>query len=490
MLTLTVFTVSTRCLGFIYKIYLTKIMTTTELGIFNISLSVFMVLLTIVGSSIPITISKLTAKNKSLGQAYQSSYSVTSSLILNVFIAAFLSLVSIISKPFLTLIIGDVAGYTIIIALLPSIIFTAVYSQFKGYLWGIENYFAVSIVEFVEQILKILLVIVFIISGIFTNPLIAVANAMNISCGLSTIYGIYLYIKNQGRLKFKHGYFKEIVKSSAPLTFIRLLSSILSPIISIIIPLRLSGIVSRNYVLGTIGILMGMSMPLLSIPSTIIGALCMILIPKVSGNDKEKVNREINYYILFTISCVFLFIPTFIVLGEAICNLVFNNIEAGRYLSIYSWIMLPIGLAQITTSILNALNQENKTFLYFVISNLIMIVFTIIFTPLIGAGILAIGMGISAAITTILNVNKIKKLLGTKSSIIKLIFTHILISLPVILITKYCYMILHTRLSEILAIGISGFISVSSYLILIFTFDIINISTIKTYLYRNKKRVS
>lgn len=489
MLTLTVFSVATRCLGFIYKIYLTKIMTTTELGIYNVTLSIFMVLLTIVGSSIPLTISKITAKNKSQGQLYNTNYSVTSALIYNTFLAIFISLIAILSKPLLILLIGDSLGFSIILTLIPSIAFTAIYSQLRGYLWGLENYFAVSIVEFVEQIIKIALCIAFVASNFFSNPIIAVANAMNVSCGLSTLLGIYLYLKNSGRFKYKKGYFKEIIKSSAPLTFVRVLGSLLQPIVSIIIPFRLVSITfTRSEILAELGIIMGMSMPLLSIPSTIIGALCMVLIPKISGDNKEKLNEQINYYILFTICCIFIFIPIFVVLGEPICTLVFSNAQAGRYLSTMSWVMLPIGISQITTSILNALSEENKTFIYFIISNAIMLVFTLIFTPLIGTSILVIGIGLSATITTILNLCKIRKILGIKTNILILILEHILISLPVILLSTYTYNILSRNLGQFFSISLTAMISIISFISLLFAFNILNFSTIKKYFIKNKKQ--
>lgn len=489
MLTLTVFSVATRCLGFIYKIYLTKIMTTTELGIYNVTLSIFMVLLTIVGSSIPLTISKITAKNRSQGQLYNTNYSVTSALIYNTFLAIFISIIAIISKPILILLIGDNLGFSIILTLIPSIAFTAIYSQLRGYLWGLENYFAVSIVEFVEQIIKIALCIAFVASNLFSNPIIAVANAMNVSCGLSTCLGIYLYLKNSGRFKYKKGYFKEIIKSSAPLTFVRVLGSLLQPIVSIIIPFRLVSITfTRSEILAELGIIMGMSMPLLSIPSTIIGALCMVLIPKISGDNKEKLNEQINYYILFTICCIFIFIPIFVVLGEPICTLVFNNAQAGRYLSTMSWVMLPIGISQITTSILNALSEENKTFIYFIISNAIMLIFTLIFTPLIGTSILVIGIGLSATITTILNLCKIRKILGTKTNILVLILEHILISLPVILLSTYTYNIFSKSLGQFMSISLTAIVSIISFIALLFTFNILNFSSIKKYLIKNKKQ--
>lgn len=465
-------------------------MTTTELGIYNITLSIFMVMLTIVGSSIPLTISKITAKNKALSKNNNTSYSVTSATIFNTLIGVILCGITIISSPLINLMIGDNIGNTIIISLLPSIIFTAIYSGLKGYMWGLENYFAVSIVELVEQVIKIALCVIFVYFKVFNNPIIAVAQAMNISCGISTLIGIYYYLKNHGRFKYKKGYFKEIFYSSTPLTCVRVFSSLLTPLISIIIPLRLvSNVVTRNEILSELGVLMGMTMPLLSIPSTIIGALCMILIPKIQGENPDKMNGGINYYMLFTISCIFLFIPIFIVLGEPVCSYIYSNSMAGIYLSKESWVMLPIGLAQITTSILNALSLETRTFLYFLISNIAMLLFTLIFTPLFGSEIIVIGIGLSAIITTILNTRKIKKSLGIKTKICNLIFTHTLVSLPIILITKYTYNILISILSPLPSIVIAGIVSIASYIGLLFVFDILNFRTIKVYLFKSKNHV-
>ena len=95
-----------------------------------------MVLITIVGATIPLTISKITANNLNNNKKEFTKYSVTSSLILTTSLAIMLSLLLIVSKDVITPIIGDIMGYYTIIALIPSIIFTALYSQIRGYLWG------------------------------------------------------------------------------------------------------------------------------------------------------------------------------------------------------------------------------------------------------------------------------------------------------------------------------------------------------------------
>lgn len=467
-----------------------KIMTTTELGIYNLTLSVYMVLITIVGASIPLTISKITANNNSLNKSNETRYSVTSSLVLTTTISIILSTLLLISKPLLTLIIGDPMGYEMIVYLIPSIIFTAIYSQIRGYLWGIENYFAVSIVELLEQILRILFCILFILSGIIANPVIAVCVALSIACGLSTLFGIFLYFRNNGRFKYKSGYYKEIIRSSLPLTCVRFFGSLLQPLIAIIIPIRLCALgMSKSMALSDLGIVMGMTMPLLSIPSTIIAALCMILIPRINNSsDKEDINKQLKNYLTFTISCIFLFIPAFIALGSEVCNFVYGNIDAGICLSSTAWTMIPMGIAQITTSILNALNQENKTFLYYIISSIILIVLCVFLPNIFGVQSMLIANGISSCILSMLNINKIKKLTNLKSNLNKSIIIHALLSLPVLLLTQYSYNILIHYMNSFFSIMLTCIISVISYLILLVIFGAFELSIIKDYILKLSKR--
>ena len=486
------FSVITRLLGFVYKIYLTKIMTTTELGIYNLTLSVYMVLITIVGSSIPLTISKITANNKALQKEKDTRYSVTSSMILTSALSIFLSLLLLISRPLITALIGDSLGYDILLCLIPSIIFTAIYSQIRGYLWGIENYFAVSMVELIEQVLRIGFCIIFVISGIIKSPVIAVCLSLSIACGISTFYGIYLYFRNNGRFKFKNGYYKEIIKSSLPLTCIRVFSSLLQPLIAIIIPMRLSSMgMSKSDALGHLGIIMGMTMPLLSIPSTIIGSLCMILIPRINNSqDYDNINLQLKNYLSFTISCIFIFLPSFMAMGTEICRFIFGNAESGLYLSLCAWTMVPMGIAQITTSILNALNQEQKTFIYYTISSIILVALCFLMPSIFGAKAMLIANGISTTILSLMNLIRIKKLTGFKSNILKSITIHSLLCLPTILLTHFMYNICCNIFNTFISIFLVCAISVIAYLGLLLVFGAFEISIVKDYLNKFVKKKS
>lgn len=485
MITLTMFSVITRCLGFLYKIYLSRIMSTMELGVYNVTLSIYMVLITLVGSSIPLTISKITSTNKSNNQEYNTKYSVTSSLIYSSILAIVTSIIILIFKPLFVNILGSSLGFDILITLVPSILFTALYSQIRGYLWGLENYFAVSMVEFVEQILRILFCVLFVALGVFSSPVIAVGVALSIACGLSTLYGFVLYFKNNGKFGYKKGYFKEIIVSSAPLTGLRLFSSLLQPIVAVILPLILVNFgISKSSALSELGIIMGMSMPLLSIPSTIIGALCMVLVPRISScrnNNQKLLSIQIDNYIDFSIICLFLFLPIFISIGLPICSFVFDNISAGIYLAHSAWIIIPMGLSQITSSILNALNQEQKSFIYYIISSIFMLIAVIILPKFIGIKAMTFSIGISTIILSILNFLKIKKLTNYSPKITIKLIPHLLLNLPVVLVTKLSYNWIRLVVPDFFAIAVCCFVSIICYIGLLFVFNILNFNNLKRF---------
>lgn len=491
LLTLTTFSIMTRFLGFLYKIYLSRVMTTTELGIYNLTLSIYMVAITIVSSSIPLVISRIVSLNRVSKQEYNSHYSITSSLIFSLVISIILSLLLIIAKPLITIIIGSSLGYEIILSLTPSIIFSALYAQIRGYLWGHENYFSVSMVEFIEQVLRIAFCIVMVYSQLFSSPAIAVGSALSIACFISTLYGFVIYFKKGGKFKYKKGYFKEIIHSTIPLTGVRLFSSLLSPIVAIILPIILTALgTTREFALGELGILMGMTLPLLSVPSTIIGSLCMILVPRISSEKsikKEKLFSQIDTYILFSLMCLFIFIPIFVVIGRPACEFVFNNTQAGIYLSKCAWIIIPMGLSQITTSILNALKQEKQSFVYFVISSIFMFVTILILPKFIGILAMGYAIGISNIALSILNFIRIKHIINYPSKIVSKLLVQIIISLPVILLTWLSYNCLSYLTNTLASIILCGLISVISFFVLQFTFNIIDINHIKLYLTKTTK---
>lgn len=453
-----------------------------------------MVFVTALSSGIPLIISRNVASNIVDNNQKASNKLVTSGLLISLIISTIFCIFIIFAKPLFMLIFTDANSYSIILTLIPFILFSGIYAPFKGYLWGKENYFGVSIVEFLEQILKI---IICIILFVFFDLNISLPAGLSISfaCALSTFVGIYFYKKEKGKFANPKGYIKPLIKSSFPLTFARFSGSLLMPLISVILPLRLmAGGFSNEQALSLIGIAMGMTMPILTIPSTIIGSLSMALIPQLSvlqkSDNSTGLKNQISSSILFTIVCTFFIVPIFIGIGEPICEFLFGNTFAGTLLTKYAWIVVPTGLMQISTSMLNSIGKEVYTFVTYAIGGIVLFASIIFLTPLLGIEAFLIGIGINGFLVSVLNIIKIKKCTNINVLLFRKIFLLIFIVLTLSLLSYYIYNVLIFVFPMFISIALTCCITALSYFVLLFIFNIISfeyIETLKGSVKKNKK---
>ena len=173
--------------------------------------------------------------------------------------------------------------------------------------------------------------------------------------------------------------------------------------------------------------------------------------------------------------------PMFIALGEPICKLVFKNEVAGHYLSIATIAMIPMGISQITSSMLNAIGLELKSLKNYVISASLLI-FSILFLPkYIGTYSLIVGHFLMSLSSSILNIKMLAKRNLIDFSFIKTM----LIMLLTILISSLLGFFIFNLLSKyfIFALFFSSTLTLISVFFLIYIF---NIADFKMVIMRNK----
>lgn len=492
---ITLFSTLSRFLGFIFRIFLSRALTPTMLGIYTITISVFMVFLTAITSGLPLTISKITARNMVDKNTKNTNKSISAGVILSFLFATLIVILILLFKNLFNFIFSNELSYILLLLTIPALFFTAIHTPIHGYLWGKENYFAVSFIEFIEQVVRIVTCFIafLVFSGI--NQIYPIIISLSISCLVSTIIYIFYFIKSKGKFekptKFE---FSEIFKSSAPITSVRIATSIIQPIISVLLPLRLVlyGF-TKEQALATLGIAMGMTIPILTIPSTIIGSLAMALIPQLTTLHKEnqntKLKNKINFAIQFSLICSCLVIPIFYSLAEPICMFLFNNLDAGIYLKASCFLLIPMNLSHITTSILNSLNKEVKTFKYSIIGCVFLLLCIWFLPKYVGVYSLIYGLGLNMIIVSILNIYKINKTINQNKTHVKSILLLLLINIPLILLTSWVYNLSSFIFPSFIAIIIACIVEVIFYVLLCNICNIIQLSYIKNYVInlKNKK---
>lgn len=440
-----------------------------------------MVIETFVSSGLPLTVSKLVSGDKDKNK---SSAIVTTALVVGLITAFSLCIIIFVFRSLIANLFTDIRCLNILLTLLPATVFSAVYAILRGYLWGNKKFFWVSFTEFLEQIIRIIACVILVALFYSTfDKSVAVSLSLTISCIASSIIVLIVYFKHGGRFSKTKGNYKAVLKSSIPITGIRVLSSLLIPLIGIIIPLRLVAVgYTSSQALTQYGIAMGMTFPLLFLPSTVIGSLAMAIIPDLSQdyseNNVSSMTKKITTAITFSIFVSALVLPVYLGLGEAIGEFLFANKTAGYYLSYSCFIMIPIGLNNIASSILNALGLEVKGFINYLIGAIFLIIAIIILPKYTGILSLVWGMGLCMVVAGILNVAMIKKHLKIKVPYILPTLKFLGIGLPTALLGKNIYNLVNSVTSQFLSLAISGTITVVVFVVLCMVFNLIKIDAI------------
>lgn len=472
-----------KIIGFFLRIVLSRELGAEVLGYYQVALSFYGVLCTIIGSGIPVTISHYSAKACVNDNYKAESSAVTSSLIIEIAVTLTITIICFACRNLIASICGNISA-NMLLLLLPAVLAGSIYSSFRGALWGRKRHLDNCISEVGEQSIRLILFLIFFS---FTSPsekagyYACICNSL--SCFVSMGISIYFYFKHGGRLTSPKQEFKQVFKTSSAITCVRVIMSLAQPLISILLPMRLiSAGFSTEQAMSLFGVALGMTMPLLMLPNSIIGSYATALIPELSQSLEAKNKKEFNDQtataITLSLFICFCFLPIYFGLGEQIGILLFNNATSGYLLKISCWSIVPIGLCGITHSILNVLGLETKGFIHQVIGS-VWLIFCIWFMPkFLGISSLAYGMGGCMLITTILNCYLINKKTNVGGLVLKPLVLMTVFCIPASLISKWLFSVLKYIFTPFFSVCMSAGVGLIMFLLLSIIFGVINISAL------------
>ncbi len=466
--TLTAFSFLERVLGFLFKIYLSRELGATALGIYQVALSVFFVLLTVVSSGIPLVVSKLTAKYRLEGNSVSEGSVTAAALSLGLTLSISVSAVVFIFSKQLSVIFAEKLSMELLILLLPALIFSGIYSAFKGNLWGKQLYGAVSILELTEQVLRISICILLFLMGF--DKIRVTALTMSIGCLGSAICSVIAFKVFKGKLHSPKGFIKPLLKSSTPITLSRASSSISSFLTAIAVPFLLmnSGMTSED-AMYAFGYSSGMAMPLLFIPLTVVGSIAFVMIPTLSETAAKGNNNDLNSHIIASVNASILiaslFFALFAVLGEPIGIFLYNNADSGKYLAMSAWLLIPIAMENISSSLMNSLDLEMKSFINYTIGSVFTFGFMFAFYGRFKIEYMCLATGAGLIITEVLHIISIKKKTALKIKFLSVLLKIIPCMAVSCLATKLIYNLLQS-LPLFLSVFISGSVGIVCHILM------------------------
>lgn len=412
----TAFSVIEKALSFVYRIILSRSIGAEGLGIYQICLSVFSVFLTAAASGIPVTVSRLIAKNSATGSPKAKHAVVTSGVICALLFTVPAALLLFFARDMYSFLFPDRSYADIFVILLPGLVLTSVYAVIRGSFWGNKQFLPYSVIELAED--AVMVVCGCVLIG-FANTAEGGAQAAIIAVLISYVFSFAVsvgwYLFTGGKFVKPGGQFKPLFAASLPVTAMRTSTSLLNSCVAMFLPALLSRACgySDAEALAVYGAVLGMGVPILFMPNSLIGSIAVVVAPQMSENyyskKTEALRRDVERTIKSSALIATVLIPVLFTEGRDIGLFLYDNALSGEVISNFSFMMLPMCVSMITTTILNSMHREIRTLLYFFAGAAAMLVCIFALTPLIGINAYMTGVAVSFIITAALNLRLLKK---------------------------------------------------------------------------------
>jgi stage V sporulation protein B len=472
------------------------------LGLYQVALSLFGLFLTIGTSGIPITVSRMISKSKAERRPLDERRAVTAGLTLSLALTLPACLILIPFGHRLGFLFTDNRAFGVFRILMLGLCFSSLYAVFRGSFWGNQQFLLPSILEIAEE--SVMVVAGILLLNSVSSPAVGAekaAWAVVLSYLFSFTASTICFFVRGGKLSAPKSMLKPLFNATMPITSVRASSSLVNSAVAVLLPVMLIRAGMENSEAMTLfGIVSGMVLPILFIPSTVIGSLALVLVPKISEafyrkeytRLRENVQRGLTF--AFLLACILM--PFFFALGRDLGALAFSNEKAGVLIVASAPILLPMSLTMISTSILNSMGHEKKSFAFYFVGAAAMLLCILLLPTLCGIYAYLIGLGASFLLTALCNLIFLQKqcpILGKQRGQVRVhsILCPLLFILPVSLLGIFCNLLFTRYMSAFPTLLCTGaLMSIATLLLYLFT-GLLPVKILKTTLhdiFRKTKR--
>ncbi|SHE51569.1 stage V sporulation protein B [Clostridium fallax] len=436
---LTASNVTVGILGFIFSIYLSKILGAEGMALYSLVMPVYNLFIALMTAGIIAAISKVSAiysSENDYGNLFKtiktvSTFNIIWAIIIGILVFSFADFLG-------TNWIKDPRTINAIKVTCPAMIFIALSNILKGYFYGTSKLFVPSFIDILEKALRIFIIslLIYFLKAKSLSSLVTVAYVALCIGELQSLILLFLYYRNlkkdiivsskkrESRLQL----LMDVLVVSFPLCITGFLNNIFYTISALIVPRRLvSSGFKYGAALSMIGKYNGMALNIVTFPGVIINSLNTLLIPDLSQTMSEKNYYAVSKRIRDVLRLVFLIgIGTTVLclsIPDSLGQMFFSRNDLGLYIKAAA-ITAPIQFLSLTMyGILNGLGRQGILLRNTIITETLEITLLFILTGI--SRINIFGYCITALIvhslSLILNLYETNKVIEINFSIINII---------------------------------------------------------------------
>lgn len=453
---LTVMGLLSQGLSFLYRVALSRMVGAEIMGLYQLLMPVYSVLVALTAVGVTAATAHLTALFLAKGQnsAIVGTLHWATLLFLLCLLPVSL-IVALFSDEISVHLLGDARTQLGLLLLIPCTFLTGLENIYKHYFYGSGQVKPPAFTEFVEQFVRS----VAVLSLLFLFPTyperqVALIVAGMVLCEIFSATTLLLLYKKQRqtwdvprKIQLPQRLLHQLGGIAIPVGASALLGTLMGAANASLIPqLLVAGGMERSLAMSSFGVLCGMTLPMLGLPTVLLGALNLVLIPRQARSlalgQQEQIRRRTHKALLCVSVTMLPAMGLLAVIGGDVGVILFSDQRVGEYL-------LPLAIASAFSSyqstlfaILNGIGKQTLSALFSLLSGASQLLFTILLVPRFGLKGFVLGLLFFSGFHTVLQGYWVLRLTKTPPALFSWLTAPMLSTLLMALTSNLLYQVL------------------------------------------------
>lgn len=386
---LTVVGLFSQTAGFLYRIVLSRMIGAETMGLYQLVMPVYSMLMSMTAVGLTVAVATLSAKYYALDDRGAVRDTLRRAVRCFLLVAVPLGAVVIAaSDPISVYLIGDARTRAGIVLLVPCVLLTGVENLHKHCFYGIGRVGPPAATETAEQLIRSIAVITLLLvirprTGEWKVGIIVVGMVL---CEVFSAVALTLLLRRDWRRDppdraRHHVSGAKLAQIALPVSVTSLLGTVLGSANAVLIPNRLvAGGMEAGEAMSAFGVLCGMTMPLLAMPTGFVSALCLTMVPDLARRTANGDRRAAGHFLDRVLSATSLLISPAMallaVIGPAVGQIVYREPTVGSYMTWLAAGTLLSCYQSVLSGALNGLGLEKLGARNAIISDVVQLGFT------------------------------------------------------------------------------------------------------------------
>ena len=372
-----------KVIGSLNWIFVSRILGGEGIGLYQMAFPIYFFAMTVSQAGVPVAISIITAERVALKDIYGAKRVFRITLALMLVTGLVCSLLTYFGAQKLIdwHFIRDGRAYLSMVVLAPTVFFVTFLAASRGYLQGWQRMTPTAVSQIVEQIFRVVTMIVLAdlllpwgleyasagasmgaLAGAVTGLIVLVYFHIKLNRDIERDYGALPSKPAAAEQESTWSIIKRIFTLSLPVSAASIMLPVVSNLDLMIVPQRLEVAgYSVNQATELFGYLTGMAVPLVNLATILTASMAMSIVPAISeartlGDTKRIYNQTAASVRISNFVCFPAFVVVF-VLATPISTIIYNAPGAGQAVMISAVSIVLLGLHQVSTAVLQGLGH-------------------------------------------------------------------------------------------------------------------------------------